>query len=252
MVSNAVQTAKRLNADVVADIKSGKKWTYTNKLKIADTFDQAEKKPLRRTNCARGVIWALIEADVLSGFVGGFYGKRGGDVVFKTKAVKEEMLNHYIIVPVKGKKTVSQCLKDGTIKPGDIVTYYSMNHTNMYLGDNEWFDTGHAYCNGPGENAVFKKWVGNTVYGTQKVGSVLRPKKITVYRVQLGAFERKANADRQVRIIGDKGFKSVVECDEKFYRVLLEKTYRTMQEAQAQINLLKKRGVNAIINERSL
>lgn len=54
-----------------------------------------------------------------------------------------------------------------------------MNHTNLYLGNNEWFDSGHAYCSETGENAAFKKWVGALVYGQKQVGHILRLKSIS-------------------------------------------------------------------------
>ena len=42
MISNSVIVARQINTQVVKDIKANKKWTYTNKLTMADTFEEAE------------------------------------------------------------------------------------------------------------------------------------------------------------------------------------------------------------------
>ena len=165
--------AKNLNVKLLNDIKSGIKWTYSNKLPMSDTFELARASKKYRTNCVLGVIWAIQEAGILTS-ARGWYGKKGGTISWGNK--KSAMLSKFEDINIKAKKTVNQLISEGILKPGDILTYVSMNHTNLYLGNNEWFDCGHAYCSGPGENAVFKKWVGGLFYGQQQVGHILRLK----------------------------------------------------------------------------
>jgi len=51
-----------------------------------------------------------------------------------------------------------------------------MCHTNAYLGGNKSYDSGHAYCSGSGEGAVYNKWVGSLAHPNAKVGYILRLK----------------------------------------------------------------------------
>lgn len=253
MISNSVIVARQINTQVVKDIKANKKWTYTNKLTMADTFEEAENKPLRRVNCARGVNWVLVQSGVFLKFLGGFYGKKGGTIAFKTKAVKTAIADNYTLVEVKGKATVNQYLKSNSIRPGSIVTYYDMNHTNLYLGEKQWYDTGHAYCNGDGEGALFTKFVGGTVHGSQKIGCILVPKIIPVYRVQCGAFEKKVNAQKQCKLIKEKtGLEAITEYAGNLYKVVLSKTYRIEAEAKKAQKIITANGIDAIIIERIL
>ena len=206
-VEKIIQAAQSMNVTLKEDLKAGRKWTYSNTKKLSGTFAEARKSSTRRVNCARGVIWAMIEAGVFDGDPGGWYGRKDGAVIYKSTKARQAVQAAFDVRKI-GNKTVKTCLKDGTIQPGDVVTYVGINHTNLYLGSNRWFDTGHAYCEASGENALFQSWIGNTVYGAYTVGCVLRPKKavqepkadpqkdVVMYRVQAGAFTDKSNAIR--------------------------------------------------------
>lgn len=161
---------------MLKDLKAGIKWTYTNKLSMGSTFELARSSQRYRTNCVLGVQWAIQEANILTN-ARGWYGKNGGTISWGSS--KDTILSKFKDINIGAKKTVNQLLSDGTLKPGDILTYVDMNHTNLYLGNNEWFDSGHAYCSEQGENAAFKKWVGNLVYGQKQVGHILRLKSAT-------------------------------------------------------------------------
>ena len=159
------------------DIKAGRKWEYRNKntSSFSKTFDEARAAGNRKTNCVSGVQWALLRAGAVGSDRKGiqWYGNKG--IVWVGSDAEKNAKKYFDIVKV-GDKTVNQCLKDGTIQPGDIVTYVKLSHTNAYIGQGMWLDCGHANCSGSGEGAAFKQWTCATPYGGYKVAEILRLK----------------------------------------------------------------------------
>lgn len=159
------------------DIKAGRKWEYRNKntSTFSKTFDEARSAGNRKTNCVSGVQWALLRA----GAVGSdrkaiqWYGNKG--IVWVGSDAEKNAKKYFDIVKV-GDKTVKECLKDGTIQPGDIVTYVKLSHTNAYIANGVWFDCGHVNCDGKGEGVKFLGWTCSTPYSGYKVAEVLRLK----------------------------------------------------------------------------
>ena len=78
---------------------------------------------------------------------------------------------------------------------------------NIYYGNKKSFDSGHAYCTGSGEGAVFKKWIGNLASGNAKVAYILRLKSRTHYRVQTGAFTTKTELNKHTKLLTSKKIK---------------------------------------------
>lgn len=254
------KAAQEMDKTMQADNKAGKQWTYTNKKSIPATFDEARTKGTRRTNCARGVTWLLIEAGILKSNPGQWYGKKDGTLVFKSKSAETAIKEAFDITKIGSvNKTVNQCIKDGTIKAGDIVTYKaSFDHTNLYLGDGKWFDTGHAYCKTPGEDAKFIKWVGDTYYGGTFVGCVLRQKKkvepapttLVMYRVQAGAFSVKANAQKCVELIKSQtGEDSFIDYADGLYKVICG-SFSIKANAEQRVSVLQAKGISCFIVEK--
>ena len=174
-VTDIVAACEAMNKAVEADIKAGKTWMYSNNKKFSDTFNKARLENNRYCNCARLAVWALKMIGVLPDNSAGFYGKKGGTIVYKSAATKKAVLAAYDVIDIGGKKTVSQLIKAGSIKAGDIVTYFDMSHTNIYAGGGVWYDAGHAYMAGSG-SVPYKTWKGKLVHGSQKVGYILRRK----------------------------------------------------------------------------
>lgn len=177
-------------------------WRYYNNKKSAPTFWETRDKKLFMTNCMGAVAFALKDIGIPASALQ-WYGQKGG-IRWLTDNARKEAEKYFDIFEIKT-KTVNQCIKDGTIVFGDIITYMGMNHTNIYLGNGTSYDAGHAYCKGSGEGAEYQKWVGETPYGTYKVACIIRLKasndtevdKDYVYRVQVGAFQDKARAERR-------------------------------------------------------
>lgn len=184
---------KSQNTLMKNDNKAGHQWRYTNKRKREKTFQAARKKDNRYTNCVDGVQWALKTVGVPSSALQ-WYGSRG--IVWCTPDAEREARKYFDIIKVKT-KTVKQCVDSGILQPGDVLTYTTLSHTNAYYSDGRSFDSGHAYCEEQGEDAKFIKWIGSTPYKGYKVAYILRLKEKVVYRVQVGAYTVKENAEKR-------------------------------------------------------
>lgn len=189
---------RAMNKLVKQDIKNNLPWVYSNtkKIKSDKTFDLCRKNNHRAANCVSGVQWALLR----SGVVGPtreaiqWYGGKG-NIVWLNSHAEADARKYFDIIEIKT-KTVKRCIDSGILQSGDIVTYMATTHTNCYLGDNRWFDSGHANCTRQGEGAPFTQWIRTgTPYEQWKVGYILRLKAET-YRVQVGAYSLRSNADK--------------------------------------------------------
>jgi len=161
-------------------------------------------------NCATGVYWALLESGVVDKNRDGiqWYGHNG--FVWVGSKAKENALKYFDLITV-GNKTVKQCIADGTLQPGDIVSYVDLGHTNVYLGNNMSFDAGHKNCSTSGEGAKFTKWISSTGYTGYKVAQILRLKNsVKQYRVQCGSYEVKSNAEAYLAKVKNAGFDAII------------------------------------------
>ena len=206
------------------DIKAKKYWTYNNKntAKQSKTFAEARKNNNRKVNCVSAVYWGLIGSGVVNSNRDGiqWYGSKG--VVFLSEKDKKNALKYFTLVTSLKGKTVKAALNDGSLKPLDIVTYKTLSHTNVYLGDGKWFDSGHANCLSQGEGAKFSKWICDKApYANYQIAEILRLKepaktstttaKKTEYRVQSGAYKTKGNAVKRSNVLTGKGIVNKVE-----------------------------------------
>ena len=160
-----------------SDIKKGIKWTRTTKAdNLAEDWSRA-KTQKHTSNALLFIRWALREAGLLSKISGRFNPSTNGDITF-TGTAKDELGKQFDIISVKS-KTVNQMVASGDLKPGDIVSYVSFNHMNIYAGNGKWYDAGSAYCKGSTEGSEYTSWMGNTKYGNQYVGTIMRKKAAT-------------------------------------------------------------------------
>ncbi len=169
-----ITALKAMNKQMKADIVDKKQWRYYNGRRSEKTFDAARKAGKYFTNCSGGVYWGLKKAGLATGNQCNWYGTKGGIrwVAADGEKKAREIFN---IIDFKG-KTVGKAITDGSLKPGDIITYKTISHTNVYLGDGKSFDAGHAYCKESGEGAKFVKWIGSTPYKNYQIAQVLRLK----------------------------------------------------------------------------
>lgn len=192
-----------MNTEMKKDVKAGKPWKYTNSKKRYDTFEEARKKN-RYTNCVSGVQMGLRMAG-LPDAACHWYGAKG-KIVYTTAKGKETVPKYFEIMKVSD--TLNTLYKAGKLCDGDILIYANMNHTNAYYGSDKTFDSGHAYCNGGGEMAEFKKWIGSLAHKAAKVAYILRLKDRAHYRVQCGAYSDLGKFEAQVRKVEKAGFKT--------------------------------------------
>lgn len=233
--------------------ETGAKWGYYNS-KTSITFAKALADKNYRVNCATTACWALKLIGAIPETVSGFYGQKDGSVRWKTKATQAAVEKACDVIDVGGKITVAAAMSNGTLRAGDIVTYKTVRHTNVYLGNGKWFDSGHAYADRAGDGATWKSWIGDTVYATYPIGHIIRLKTnsdIVIekeYRVQEGAYKSLANAEKQAAKIRKAG----IDCIVKLYGgnyVTQCGVFSIKANAEAVKKRLKAAGFNAAIEE---
>ena len=222
----------KMNAQMQKDLANGKKWGYYNS-KVSGTFAEAVANGNRRCNCATLPNWALKMIGVMDENVASFYGKKGGEIAWRKSATKAAVEKYCEVIKI-GNKTVNKAMKDGTLKKGDIVTYVSMNHTNVYLGGERWFDSGHAYAHGTGDGAWWETWFGETRYGGEKIGYIIRLRTPVSYRVQVGSYLIKDNANNMMAKVKAAGFTAeIITINNQYIVQVGGSLFQTKAEADA-------------------
>ena len=194
-----IQSAKKINRVMLDDNKNGKNWHYDNVHRSGPTFKATRQEGKYFTNCMGGVTFVFKDAGI-SGYALDFYGGKS-KIVWLNGGAKDRTKKVFDILRVN--RTVRSAVKKGIIQPGDIITYVSMIHTNIYYGNDKSFDSGHAYCTGE----HFNKWIGSLAHANKKCKYVLRLKHPATYRVQVGAYEQMDNAEKRIaEIVQKSGF----------------------------------------------
>lgn len=122
---------------------------------------QLEARGITYTNCALLVRWGLTEMGYLNSGQNfwGIDGFGNGDshswcykgIHFASKAVRDKVLEHCEIIDVND--TPDHLAVTGQLLPGDICTWYGMHHTNVFIGNGTFFDTGR----GPSDGSYWSK-----------------------------------------------------------------------------------------------
>lgn len=244
---------EKFQKQLEADLAVNKRWTYHNPAKfLEEQWSSAVRKERRACNCALLARWALKEAGLIPQSTGIFYGKKGGTISWG-RGTKDAVSKSCHIIKI-GNRTVKELIASGTLRPGDIVTYVNIQHTNIYAGDNSWYDAGHAYCTGFGEGAVYNSWHGKTIYANQLVGYIIRPKdkepdcdlQDNEYVVQAGSFTKRANAVDLVSKLHKKGFDAILKEIDGQYKVQCG-AFSIVKNAEKLVSKLKKAGFDAFI-----
>ena len=241
-VKTATEAAIEMNKIVLADIKAGKKWVYYNSGQ-KKTFDLARESKVYRVNCNLGVIWCYRKIGLMQK-TGNIYGKNGHFQM--SDSTRKLMMKRFDLLDFKGRYTTSQLVKAGKLQAGDIVSYKIMTHTNMFIGNGKWFDTGHAFCKSLGDGAPFVKWVGDNPYPNEPVGEVLRfkedPKPGSRYRVKVGAYKTLKSASKRASAVTKKsGLDCFIESTDK-HRVYCG-SFSNLANAEVRLKELNDKGV---------
>lgn len=159
------------------DIKAGRVWQYKNKntKKLSRTFDLARKEYNFKTNCSTAVYWALLRSGVVNSNRDGIQWNGKDGFVWLNSHAKKDALKYFKLISVRD-KTMRKCMGDGTVQPGDVISFVGLAHTCIYIGQGLTYDTGHHNCSGSGEGAKFKCWASKAGYQNYKVAEMLRPK----------------------------------------------------------------------------
>ena len=222
----------KMNAQMQKDLANGKKWGYYNS-KVSTSYAHAMANGNRRCNCATLPNWALKIIGVMDEDATTFYGKKGGEIAWRKSSTKAAVEKYCEVIKV-GNKTVNKAMKDGTLRKGDIVTYVSMNHTNVYLGGERWFDSGHAYAHGTGDGAWWETWFGETHYGGEKIGYIIRLRTPVSYRVQVGSYLIKDNANNMMAKVKAAGFAAeIITINNQYIVQVGGSLFQTKTEADA-------------------
>ncbi len=240
-----LEQCKKYQAQLQADLAAGKKWQYRNPSKYIETiWSNALKKNKRACNCALLAVWAVKDAGLMPKNNAKFYGYKGGTIKWSDATRKAiEATCHVIKI---GNRTVKQLIDAGNLQPGDIVTYVSLTHTNIYAGNGYWYDAGRIWCDGTNEGANFRKWYGKANYDNHMVGYIIRAKQSNQYYVQSGSFSVKANAEKLVRELKAAGFSAIIKYQEGQWKVQCG-AFSIKANAEALVAKLKAAGFSAII-----
>ena len=238
-----LQSLSYMNNEMKKDTKAGKLWRYTNIKKRYARFEDARKHN-RLTNCVSGVQMGMLMSGLPSATIH-WYGSNG-KIVYTTDKGKKAVPQYFSIL--KPNKTVNTLYKNNQLCDGDILVYCGMNHTNAYYGNGKSFDSGHAFCKGSGELAVFKKWIGSLRYKTSKVGVILRLKDRAHYRVQAGAYKSEAELNKQKALLQKKGVAYTIVSEDGLFKVQLG-MFSGKTNAEKYAAQMKKKKIDVIVKE---
>ena len=214
-IQGLIAQMKRMNKVVKQDNAAGHQWRYYNGKRSEPTFAKTRAAGKFFTNCMGGISFACKAAGIPVSALQWYGGKN--KIVWLNDHAKADAKKVFDIIPLH--KAVKKSVRKGLIQPGDILTYESMSHTNAYYGDSLSYDTGHAFCTGSGEGAPFKKWIGSLAHSNRVVSYIFRIKGDYTYRVRVGEYKTKEEADRRVAVVFQKsGFPCFIEPTDK-YRV---------------------------------
>lgn len=210
-----IAALKYIDPIIKKDKANGNPWKYTNKKKRYEKFEQARSHN-RLTNCVSGVQFGLLMIGMPSG-INHWYGA-GGNIVYTTAKGRATVPKYFDVIKVND--TVQNLRNKGKLCDGDILIYQNMNHTNVYLGGNKSYDSGHHYCSSGGEMAVFNKFIGSLAYKTAKVGTILRFKDRAHYRVQCGAFKSQGSEyNALLTKLNKAGYKTMLVQEDGLFKV---------------------------------
>lgn len=233
-----LQALQDMNNVVKTDYASGHAWHYTNKKKRYKIFENARSHN-RLTNCVDAVQFGLRKAGVPASALDWYGGK--GKIVWCSGGAKAEAQKYFEIVPAHG-KTVNQLYNQMLLCDGDILLGYPMAHTNCYFGGQKSFDAG------AGEGAVFKKWMFALKWKTKKVNWILRLKDRAHYRVQAGAFSSMEKYNQAKAYVESKGYPTSMAYEDGMYKLQIG-SYSGKTNAERVAAGAAKKGIDVFVKE---
>lgn len=201
-----------LAKEMTTQMKGTPSWFYSN-IGCSRTFSTAFEKKNYKSNCATLANWILRKLNV-TGAGQTFYGRKGGTIQWgaETEAAVKTMCDVFEL-----NKTVDQALADGSLQPGDVCCY-GHQHTNIYAGGDKWYESGTVYSGGSGaEGTPIRKFYGSTALHDWIISWVIRYNDSgykahqRTFRVQVGAYSKKANAKAFKAVMAKDGVPCIVK-----------------------------------------
>ena len=176
--STSTASAKVLSsADKLARAIANSKFRYVRNSSLHSSYASAVKSGYYKVNCATYASWVYIDAGVFkSGESVWFDHGKFGSSSAKRKAKKAEKRGNIRIYTGVNKK-MSTLLKDGSIKPGDMLANTNQTHTFIYAG----VKNGKHYVYSVGTNGkngfTYSEIYHKSPYGSKTIGTIIRPLK---------------------------------------------------------------------------
>ena len=168
-----------------SDAKNGRRWTY-NYSRTKYTFAKTAATT-RTATCVMLPVWGLVDLGLIE--EGDQFNKphtgRDSKITFfkrgkskdkKEKALVKARFENSLEFIDGGFKSAKTLINNGTMQPGDIIFWGSLEHVSVYAGNKRWYDAGRVGPNGSGsmDNYKFK------TFGPLKLPSAM---KATVYKI---------------------------------------------------------------------
>lgn len=141
---------KKMSDQVKKDYNRGRAWVYgeTNNRLWEKEVAEVAAGGKGSVVCSEIVRYALTEAGIFTPAMH-MYAKANGTFKFNKYVLADpDFDKKYEIIKVN--KTAKQLAKEGKLLPGDICSWSGVMHTNIYAGNNKWYDAGR------GANTVYK------------------------------------------------------------------------------------------------
>ena len=241
-----LQALKYMDSTLKSDNKDGHQWKYCNVTKKkAKSFDKARAQGKYLINCCDGVQWALkmVGINTISWYGG------NGTIVWLNGHAKSDAKKNFDIISTGG-KTVTWLEKNAKLCDGDIlVGYQGFCHTNAYYGGGKSFDSGHAYATPKsGEGAKIKKLIGSLSHKNDKVNYILRIKDRAFYRVQAGAYSTKEEYEKQIAVLKQKKIPYTTISEDGMFKIQLG-YFSGKTNANRLAESVAKKGIKAFVKE---
>ena len=170
MAANFLKSLKKLSDAIEKRNKNEDVWYWSNS-NNKRTYDKQAQSSFKVTNCALFVVWGLAEMGIFQNDEK-FYTEDNGEINWSGNT-KKKLLKFCDMFEVN--KTAEKLIKENELQQGDICCY-DYQHTNVYAGDNMWFDASRegSINTQTGNKNYFKKIYSNVGVPDRKIHYIIR------------------------------------------------------------------------------
>lgn len=234
---------EKYQARLETDKANGEKWVYAE-YGCPTSFDVAITEHDLKANEFSLFNWTLHEIGVTE--LGQIVKCDDNGSLLWENGAEDAIKDKCDVLHVNGESTVRQAIRNGILSAGDCVVYQKQARMEVYGGEKVWYDSSSLSA----EDGVFDSWRYESNPNNSKVAYIIRyGKKSVYYRVQVGAYTSKANAEARAKAVRAKtGFDCFVEKSD-WYRVYCG-SFKLEANAKLRVQELAERGIlDAIIKK---